>query len=664
MTTDLALKESLLFISTLTDYLDRVHALIPKEDWEELQREIDTLIEAVERLMHIDPSYETKVLQINAQVDDLFDLFMETPAESLVREIDQKARGQAGTRQVGTLMSVTIAGDTRQVATGLDEGADQPFTPETLLTAFALLSKRLNSVAEPFSAYPRLDAPAEVEPEATFEVIVGFRAEADPDLEAGKIIFIDEPNPDEPCLVILRVEGAKVIGEHRGHLPLKQNVALIFTCHAHADAAEILLSVDYYYHNQPIGLAQRRVRLSATALPDADDDPEAEVASTPIRPPDASQYVDLSLTIYKHKASPKLSWSFKSHHLVGDQIDGIETKLSDPRHFCASMLTELKTEDFKGQLAYNILTNIGRKIADEMPPEFFETLQAVYQVIKRIPTLLILTNEPYIPWELALLDEPLDPKHPPFLTTQSIIGRWVYHKRVAIPPPVILNIAQTTVAASDYSDSRGLRQLSLALRERANLCAYFRDCRLAVTELEMNSAEFEAFLIRVTSEPGHLLHIAAHGLVDPEANEQYLLLAGTPRKKLSPSAMVPARGKDESPRFSFVFLNACQVGTAGEALGQAAGFPGDLIRNGVQGFIAPLWEIHETDAQELAEAFYEEAFGDEARPLAEFLHNWRLNYDPNGSTTPLAYIFYGHPKLRLEVNQNLQIHSQPTGEQE
>lgn len=659
MNNAMSLRESLLFVQALTAHLDRIEPLF-EQSWLPIRRKITDIIARIETIVWHEGAEEDKLLKVNAAVDELFDLFSGTPAESLVRDIDRQARKEAQTLAAGARsIPITAAGETRSVSTGLEEGEGQHIALGTLLEAVERLREASSLADKPFSAYPRLDAPAEVEPEATFEVIVGFRAEADPDLAAGELIVIDQPDADEPCLVILRAEGAEVLGEHYGHLPLKQNAALIFTCRARADVAEILLSVDYFYDNQPIGLAQRRVRLSATALPDAEDDPKAEAASVPMRPPDAAQYVDLNLII--HQIGPKLSWTLSSHHLVGAPIV-IETELSDPRQFCASMLTNLKTQDFKGPLAYNILTNIGRKIADQMPAEFFETLQTVYQVIKRIPTLLILTNEHHIPWELALLDEPLAPEHLPFLTTQSIIGRWVYHKRVATPPPVTLNIAQTTVAASDYSDSRGLHKLSQALQEQASLCAYFRACRLAVTELEMTSAQFEAFLNQVTSESGHLLHIAAHGLLDPAANEHYLLLAGDPRKKLPPSAMVPARGKDEPPRFSFVFLNACQVGAAGEALGQAAGFPGDLIHNGVQGFVAPLWEIHEGDAYALAEAFYRGAVG-QALPLAEFLHHWRRDkYKPAGSTTPMAYIFYGHPRLRLEVAQNLSAHRQRTGE--
>ena len=88
------------------------------------------------------------------------------------------------------------------------------------------------------------------------------------------------------------------------------------------------------------------------------------------------------------------------------------------------------------------------------------------------------------------------------------------------------------------------------------------------------------------------------------------------------------------------------VGTAASALGQAAGFPGDLIRGGAKGFIAPLWNVDDGLALEIAKRFYDAAFNG-SRPLGEVLYDERQAYDHQNSTTPMAYIYYGHPLMRL-----------------
>jgi CHAT domain-containing protein len=143
---------------------------------------------------------------------------------------------------------------------------------------------------------------------------------------------------------------------------------------------------------------------------------------------------------------------------------------------------------------------------------------------------------------------------------------------------------------------------------------------------------------------GQLIHFAVHGVSDPDANDQALLLDD--KTRLLPSALAGRFRCGETPAFSFVFLNACQVGTAASCLGQAAGFPGDLIRGGTLGFLAPLWDVDDEVARAFAERFYAATL-DEHQTLGEVLAAQRAKYAAEGSTTPMAYIYYGHPNLRL-----------------
>ena len=127
------------------------------------------------------------------------------------------------------------------------------------------------------------------------------------------------------------------------------------------------------------------------------------------------------------------------------------------------------------------------------------------------------------------------------------------------------------------------------------------------------------------------------------ANNQSLLLAD--KSTLPASAMTGAFSCGQTPRFSFVFLNACQVGTPGRSLGHAGGFPGVLVRGGTVGFIAPLWDVHDDIARKAAEDFYQAAFT-QGTSVGGVLQARRNVYNTD-STTPLAYIYYGHPGLRL-----------------
>jgi CHAT domain-containing protein len=99
----------------------------------------------------------------------------------------------------------------------------------------------------------------------------------------------------------------------------------------------------------------------------------------------------------------------------------------------------------------------------------------------------------------------------------------------------------------------------------------------------------------------------------------------------------------------FVFLNACQVGSANKMLGDYAGLAEAFLYAGASGVVAPLWSVKDRLAREIALRFYEGSFAGLAP--AEILRRERATFreeDENASATPLSYLFYGHPNMRLQ----------------
>ena len=82
------------------------------------------------------------------------------------------------------------------------------------------------------------------------------------------------------------------------------------------------------------------------------------------------------------------------------------------------------------------------------------------------------------------------------------------------------------------------------------------------------------------------------------------------------------------------------------ALGQFAGFPGRLLKVGTNAVIGPIWEVGDAAAHLVVQNFYNGTF-DKRLPVSETLRQIRADRDPEKTTTPLAYIFYGHPDLTL-----------------
>ena len=63
-------------------------------------------------------------------------------------------------------------------------------------------------------------------------------------------------------------------------------------------------------------------------------------------------------------------------------------------------------------------------------------------------------------------------------------------------------------------------------------------------------------------------------------------------------------------------------------------------------FIGPLWEVQDSIAEAVAEQFYQLVFGS-GEEVGETLRQLRSSWSKRDSITPWAYLFYGHPRLRL-----------------
>jgi CHAT domain-containing protein len=249
--------------------------------------------------------------------------------------------------------------------------------------------------------------------------------------------------------------------------------------------------------------------------------------------------------------------------------------------------------------------------------------------------VLFLSAEPYVPWELAVVDPPLDPDLPPFLAVQATVGRWVLgQRRPRLPPPASVPAARVAVVSGVY-DLPGWSRLEEAEAEATDLVE-----RYGATAVNATAAEVLDVLRG--SPSADLIHFACHGTFDGEGGPGGLILVdGT---ALDPLAV---RGTPFSGT-PFVFLNACQVGRGNELLGDHAGMAEAFLYAGAAGVIAPLWSIDDRLARQIALRFYERALRGET--AGEILRSERAAFRDSPDTvssTYLAYQYFGHPALRL-----------------
>ena len=403
----------------------------------------------------------------------------------------------------------------------------------------------------------------------------------------------------------------------------------------HARTIQVLYSVDA----QTMGLGARSVAVVATPELVASTLPGLPASDLLLTVPTASTAPDLTVRIVRGEGSGRLLWTFDSPHIDNLPDGEIVTDIGpEPHDFARQVLSEVAVHE--NQLTLGLaLRGIGQTIGDEVPAQMWELLAKVNAAISwsgSRPTLLLLSDEAYVPWELAVMDPPLDPGSPPYLGAQVVMGRWVLGtRRPALPPPTVVDVHAMAVVSGVY-EQPGWRRLIEAEHEAATLSQRYQAVAVeAVTE--------DVVACLGGTPVAQALHFALHGRYDPSSTKQGLILIdGNP---LDPFVVKGAR-LTSGP---FVFLNACQVGSGNEVLGDYAGMAASFLYAGAAAVVAPLWSIDDGVARTIAEHFYEQAFAGIAP--AEILRSERASFGA-GATTPtssasLAYQFFGHPSLRL-----------------
>jgi CHAT domain-containing protein len=286
---------------------------------------------------------------------------------------------------------------------------------------------------------------------------------------------------------------------------------------------------------------------------------------------------------------------------------------------------------------YVALRGIGLAIADQLPVEFWNVLADVAARVRgRAPTVLFLSAEPYVPWELAVVDPPLDPDLPPFLAAQATVGRWLLgQRRPPLPPPMSVSVGGFAAVSGVYQ-LPGWQRLFDAEAEAADLVRVHKAIPIDATTI--------GILDLLRGRPAaDVIHFAVHGSYEAElAMDGLILVDGSALDALAVRG-TPLHGHP------FVFLNACQVGRGNQLLGDHAGLAAAFLFAGAAGVIAPLWQIDDRIARDIAIRFYERALRGEAP--AEILRTERAAFRDTPETTSstyLAYQFFGHPGLRLQ----------------
>jgi hypothetical protein len=568
---------------------------------------------------------------------------------------------------------------------GTDTAAD--FIEETKPDEATLQIRGEERQRKGVRTWPRVDAPAFVPALEPFFVVVGFGMQKQADLIGQQIAFPGDVAYDEIDLTIelCAASGVRALTGWSLALrvsvrnPASAQVTFELIGDEPADAARPLLTmleVRYVLDGTVCGTAAKPLVVTASteqAPPsckqnhDAWNSIPAEASQITLRAD--SEVPDLTIEISKpdrNSSSGDYMCRLYSPHTLATDHGPFPMGLGqDAKTFAKAIVEEVRL------LAHNPLLNMtlvgyAKLIASCLPVQVFAALREVANAATdTVPAVLIVSAEPYIPWELAWIDSPMDPARPQFLGCQTLLGRWLRDagatanpvsnpntQRPAIHPIANITVHNLAVMAAYYKPETGLRRLPKAEEEARTIVERHGGLPLPAISESMRDLLGRRLKRRAEFIGGvEAVHFAGHGDYDPaQSDASALFLAdGVPLR--STVFRAAEYGGALQP---LMFLNACMLGIGGELLGDMAGFPGNSLRGGFGGVLGALWEVDDGLAHDFALEFWQRALPSPpatGEPISAILRDLRAKYvhdaKPAPDSTHLAYVYYGHPRLTL-----------------
>jgi hypothetical protein len=352
----------------------------------------------------------------------------------------------------------------------------------------------------------------------------------------------------------------------------------------------------------------------------------------------------------------------QSYHFVLDTADGSYlSSESDPlKGDRAAYVTELYEEiencwvgSDRSTAAFQLkLQAFGGQLFDTLIP--LDIQDALWKARDQLRAIHVLSEEPFIPWELVHLKPPRQAGAPPqpvpaglhFLAQKGLV-RWL-HNRGRACRDIRIRSGRASYVIPDYPEP-GLK-LPAAQEE----IPFVRD-RLKASPLAADPFE----IIQCLRGPGalDLFHFSGHGEAESDptrARFARILLRGEKvggawqrRYLTSQEVQQHAQLVGSDGSRPLVVLNACQIGRGSWQLTSLGGFAEACLRAGAGAFVGALWSVGDAPAKSFTEGFYEALLA--GKVLAEAAACGREAARKAGDATWLAYVVYGHPWARVSL---------------
>ncbi len=267
----------------------------------------------------------------------------------------------------------------------------------------------------------------------------------------------------------------------------------------------------------------------------------------------------------------------------------------------------------------------GAYLAETLMPQ--ELRDKLWAVRDRIGSIIVQSEEPWIPWELCRLTgrDAGRVVEGPFLCEAYTITRWL--------PGV------------GFKRPLSLRNLALVVPEDSGLPlsgaekAYVRSLgtgRRKVTEVPASYEKLQDAFAKGIYDGWHF---TGHGAArDENPDRSPIHLAGG--DSFTPESLSGSAANMGIPH-PLVFINACQVGRSGMALTGIGGWANRFVEAGAGAFIGAYWSVYDEPAFAFATEVYTRLL--DGVPVGRAVRDARLAIRRPGDPTWLAYTVFADP---------------------
>ena len=275
------------------------------------------------------------------------------------------------------------------------------------------------------------------------------------------------------------------------------------------------------------------------------------------------------------------------------------------------------------------LRGMGLRFFDELFPRPLQAL--LWSLRHRVASLLILSEDPWIPWELCCLqgEEGGSYTEGSFFCEAFDMTRWLggkaYFTRFAMERLALLE--------------RGATPLPGAERERGALVALFN----AHGQVHTIPARLRDLTAAMTAGGFDAWHLSGHGAHHEKT--PFVCLSLQDDAILTPDN-ISGKKRNLGLNHPLVFMNCCYSGRAGLSLTGISGWAHKLIDIGAGAFVGTQWAVDDEAAYRFSHAFY--TFFLEGCPLGEAVRRARVQIRRMGEATWLAFTVFGHPLARVQ----------------